>query len=322
MANIPELQSRSLLLQTPERRRDFLLVIRKSWTFATTLVLCIVSGRHTRAKVYFWPLNGKQSQWSTLAWHVPHVLESSLLVSVPRFWILAAKSCLFCCHRSVHLVGPPGGPNNSACKAKKKKGAPLQPSKYRREPTVDVVNYAALLSLISRTILESQESRPGGGRRQWHCVELAGQMPQKWRSGSKSYNTAAAATAIGLTSLTIGIDSEFSSRSTLTPPFALHSSLMLSNDGLERWGAEDYHIPRPPSTMRTLLGYFYGEGEGIKSRDSESANFVLQKCLKLLCMLCIKVLQLTKSKFRMLARPTDSNWKSTSSTVESTANWP
>ena len=163
MANIPELQSRSLLLQTPERRRDFLLVIRKSWTFATTLVLCIVSGRHTRAKVYFWPLNGKQSQWSTLAWHVPHVLESSLLVSVPRFWILAAKSCLFCCHRSVHLVGPPGGPNNSACKAKKKKGAPLQPSKYRREPTVDVVNYAALLSLISRTILERQESRPGGG---------------------------------------------------------------------------------------------------------------------------------------------------------------
>ena len=126
MANIPELQSRSsLLLQTPERRRDFLLVIRKSWTFATTLVLCIVSGRHTRAKVYFWPLNGKQSQWSNLAWHVPHVLESSLLVSVPRFWILAAKSCLFCCHRSVHLVGPPGGPNNSACKAKKKKGARL-----------------------------------------------------------------------------------------------------------------------------------------------------------------------------------------------------
>ena len=63
----------------------------------------------------------------------------------------------------MHLVGPPGGPNNSACKAKKKKGAPLQPSKYRREPTVDVVNYAALLSLISWTILESQESRPGGG---------------------------------------------------------------------------------------------------------------------------------------------------------------
>ena len=146
-------------------------------------------------------------------------------------------------------------------------------------------------------------------------------MPQKWRSGSKSYNTAAAATAIGLTSLTIGIDSEFSSRSTLTPPFALQS------DAVERWlgtmrSRGLSYSACPPSTMRTLLGYFYGEGEGIKSRDSESANFVLQKCLKLLCMLCIKVLQLTKSKFRMLARPTDSNWKSTSSTVESTANWP
>ena len=55
-------------------------------------------------------------------------------------------------------VGPPGGPNNSASKAKKKKGAL---SNRRREPTVDVVNYAALLSLISGTILESQESRPG-----------------------------------------------------------------------------------------------------------------------------------------------------------------
>ena len=33
--------SRSLLLQTPERRRDFLLVIRKSWTFATTPLYCV-----------------------------------------------------------------------------------------------------------------------------------------------------------------------------------------------------------------------------------------------------------------------------------------
>ena len=64
-------------------------------------------------------------EWKTISVKYPSMTRIARLESrSSRFWILAAKSCLFC--QSVHLVGPPGGPNNSACKArKKKKGAPL-----------------------------------------------------------------------------------------------------------------------------------------------------------------------------------------------------
>ena len=134
-----------------------MLVIRKSWTFATTEYSqnrASTRACHTQAKLSFWPL-----KWGFGILKVGKSTHISDLIPIGKSTRIGYLHVFL--PKCASPVGPPGGPNNSASKAKKKKKGAL--SNRRREPTVDVVNYAALLSLISGTILESQESRPGGG---------------------------------------------------------------------------------------------------------------------------------------------------------------